>query len=94
MDGYEATRRIRQQELGINRKVVIAVTASARAEDRQRCFDAGMDDYLSKPFQFSELAQVLQRWVGSLDAPGSLGVPDNAATDWEPVSERSNFVGV
>lgn len=50
MDGYEATRRIRQQELGINRKIIIAVTASARAEDRQRCFRAEMDDYLSKPF--------------------------------------------
>jgi two-component system sensor histidine kinase/response regulator len=43
---------------------VIALTASARAEDRERCLQAGMDDYLSKPVQFSDLAQILEQWVG------------------------------
>jgi signal transduction histidine kinase/CheY-like chemotaxis protein len=64
MDGYEATRKLRQQEQGTRRTTVIALTASARAEDREHCLQAGMDDYLSKPVQFSDLAQVLGRWVG------------------------------
>ena len=64
MDGYEATRRLRQREHGTRRTTVIAMTASARAEDKERCLEAGMDDYISKPVQSSDLAHVLGRWVG------------------------------
>jgi len=63
MDGYQATERLREQERGMRHTTVIAVTASARAEDRERCLRAGMDDYISKPVQFPELAQVLDRWI-------------------------------
>jgi signal transduction histidine kinase/CheY-like chemotaxis protein len=64
MDGYEATRKLREQQQGRRRTTVIAMTASAKADDRERCLQAGMDDYVSKPVQFSDLAEVLGRWVG------------------------------
>ena len=66
MDGYEATRRIRAHEERSGAHIpIIAVTANALAEDRSRCLDAGMDDYLKKPVRQSELAATLERYVGS-----------------------------
>ena len=65
MDGYEACRRLREAEsaTGANRTPVIALTASAIEGDRERCFAAGMDDYLSKPFSSSDFSAVLNRWI-------------------------------
>ncbi|MEZ4455852.1 MAG: response regulator, partial [Gemmatimonadales bacterium] len=62
MDGYEATRAIRALESG-HRTPVIAVTASAMPGDRERCLDAGMDDYLAKPIRSADLATVVRRWL-------------------------------
>ena len=59
MDGYETTRRLRLREGGERHTHVIAVTAGAMAEDRARCLEAGMDDYLSKPIKAKELAAKL-----------------------------------
>ena len=63
MDVYEATRAIRASEQAGNlpRLPIIALTAHAMRGDRQACIDAGMDDYLSKPFEITELQKVLQR---------------------------------
>ncbi len=62
MDGYEATRQLRL--LAHSADVpIIAITASALKEDVDRCLAAGMSDYLSKPFQLSDLAAVLDRWL-------------------------------
>ena len=64
MDGFEACRQIRT--LTSPQPVIIAVTANALVGERQRCLDAGMDDYLSKPFQAEQLIGVVQKWVGTL----------------------------
>jgi signal transduction histidine kinase/CheY-like chemotaxis protein len=62
MDGYEATRRIRQLP-GLQTLPIIALTANARHGDRDLCLQAGMNDYLAKPFKRTDLQQVLQRWL-------------------------------
>lgn len=62
LDGLEATRRIRQLEAGTARRLpIVAVTACAGDRDREACFAAGMDDYLSKPFKSQDLAAILRR---------------------------------
>ncbi len=62
MDGFEATRLIWQLEEGPGRRTrIIALTAHARLEDRERCFSAGMDDYLSKPVSKAALLEALRR---------------------------------
>ncbi|MFN3690122.1 MAG: response regulator, partial [Fimbriimonadales bacterium] len=65
MDGFEATRRIRERERvqGLPRTPIIALTANAMAEDRAACAQAGMDDYLAKPFKPEALQAVLLRWA-------------------------------
>jgi CheY-like chemotaxis protein/HPt (histidine-containing phosphotransfer) domain-containing protein len=64
MDGLEATRAIRNAESGRIRRVpVIAMTANVVAEARSACFDAGMDDFLPKPFAHEQLVNVLRRWL-------------------------------
>jgi signal transduction histidine kinase/CheY-like chemotaxis protein len=64
MDGFEATRALRRRELDKpGRQLVIALTANASAEDREACRVAGMDDFLSKPFQRNELAAMLMKHV-------------------------------
>jgi CheY-like chemotaxis protein len=61
MDGYEATRRIRA--LG-HRVPIVAMTAEAMAGDRERCLDAGMDDYVSKPIEVEALKRTLDAYLG------------------------------
>jgi signal transduction histidine kinase/ligand-binding sensor domain-containing protein/FixJ family two-component response regulator len=66
MDGLEATRRIRnKRSTARNPNIpIIAMTAFAMQYDRERCFAAGMDDYLAKPVQPAKLSQVIDRWAG------------------------------
>ena len=68
LDGYSATRRWREleQERKASRRMpIVAMTANAMAGDRQKCLDAGMDDYLAKPVTKIELEQCIARWKSS-----------------------------
>ena len=64
MNGLEATRRIREMEQarGGERIPIIAMTANAMAGDREACLEAGMDDYIAKPFNAKELTAKLDMW--------------------------------
>jgi two-component system, sensor histidine kinase and response regulator len=88
MDGYEATRHYRAWEMENKRArtPIVAVTAKALDGDAQKCFDVGMDRYLTKPFTIEELYMVLEEYAGkaaeeSATDPGTLdAVPQGART--------------
>jgi CheY-like chemotaxis protein len=63
MDGYQATEQIRRAEPPDRHVVIVAMTANAMQSDRQRCLDAGMDDYISKPINKAEVVAVLKRFL-------------------------------
>lgn len=70
MDGFEATRQIRALPAG--REVpVIAMTAAVMAEDRRRCAELGMNDFVAKPIEPDELLRSLARWVAPADPAGT-----------------------
>ncbi|TAE46273.1 MAG: response regulator [Bacteroidetes bacterium] len=60
MDGLEATRHIRQ--LDIAQPIIIAMTANAMKGDRERCIEAGMNDYISKPIKLEDVHAAIRRW--------------------------------
>jgi PAS domain S-box-containing protein len=63
LDGFAATAAIRAAENGSRRTPIIALTAEALAGDRERCLQAGMDDYISKPVRIEQLVLTLDRWA-------------------------------
>ncbi|MBC7959166.1 MAG: response regulator, partial [Vallitaleaceae bacterium] len=64
MDGFCATLIIRQQEELFNRHIpIVALTASALKEDKEKCLECGMDDYITKPVKIETLHNTLQQWL-------------------------------
>jgi PAS domain S-box-containing protein len=94
LDGLSASRQIRASERGDKRVPIIAMTANAMKEDRRRCLDAGMNDYLSKPLKPALLIETVHRWMdrskastpppttpADIDAIEALPVLDTKAID-------------
>ena len=108
MDGYEAARRIREQEVsgarGGRQTPIVALTAHALESDRQLSLAAGMDDHLSKPFRITQLESILERWlkdyakpdaaVVASAAPGSEDVLHSEALESLRALERQGSPGV
>jgi CheY-like chemotaxis protein/HPt (histidine-containing phosphotransfer) domain-containing protein len=94
MDGLEATRLIRQREKqqGRPRATIVALTAHAADQDRSRCLEAGMDDYLGKPFRMQDLSRMMEKWrvrISALDSAASSqgfqsysGPPENVTENY------------
>ncbi|MCG8652890.1 MAG: response regulator, partial [Pirellulales bacterium] len=67
MDGYEATRRIRETEASTGGRIpIVALTANTMRGDREACMEAGMDDFVGKPFKSAHLIMVLDNWLSPL----------------------------
>jgi len=70
MDGFEATAAIRQLPKDNSQVTIIALTANAMKGDRERCIEAGMNDYMSKPFNADELKAMLDKWLSNENSDG------------------------
>ena len=71
MDGFQATKLIRsgEREAGANQEItIVALTANARKEDRDRCLACGMNDYLSKPFTMVQLRNIIFKWLQTAES--------------------------
>lgn len=90
LDGYAATARWRahEREHDLARMPIIAMTANVMAGDRERCLQAGMDDYLPKPVDIGVLHGLLRKWAGGIDTdvPADAGLPGKASSEGPPRS--------
>ena len=85
MDGWEATSRIRKTEGQGRHTLIVAVTADALTGDSERCFAAGMDDYISKPIRIIDLERVFKKWLWGVEAKRADAEKVGANSD-EPAS--------
>jgi len=101
MDGFEATGLIREWEREMGHHTpIIAMTAHALSGDRERCIEAGMDDYLSKPLEPKVFFSILERWtqgdkkpVSSFDAQGMTASPNEYETIQNPLFDDDGLFG-
>jgi len=95
MDGFEATRQIRKTQSAIpDRQIpIIAMTAHAMQGDRERCLEAGMNDYVSKPLSARALVEVLEKWLPKEGAAPSPRTPHSSPTVWDPAVMLERVLG-
>jgi PAS domain S-box-containing protein len=96
MDGYEATRRIRQMPGSAASTPIIAITAHALPGEREKCLLAGMNDYLAKPVSLEQLGAVIRLWASKPSAP-TQKAPDLMEADDSFVLDRervSSFLAI
>ncbi len=92
MDGLSATKAIRDGEQRTSRHVpIVALTAHAIDGDREGCLAAGMDDYMTKPFKQSELANMIQKWVQRSGDEAALTSDQSKAVPVEPIQSPSDL---
>jgi CheY-like chemotaxis protein len=88
MDGFQATRAIREREAMGTRTPIVALTANAMPGDRERCLAAGMDDYLTKPFKRETLGASLARWLAPSGLTATLPAVTTPAPDATPATTQ------
>jgi signal transduction histidine kinase/CheY-like chemotaxis protein/HPt (histidine-containing phosphotransfer) domain-containing protein len=91
MDGYEATRRIRAAGIHLP---VIAMTAHAMVKDRELCIAAGMNDFVTKPFELEELLAVLRRWLPQSPAATAQPMDDEDFLPTAPYVDDADVLDV
>ncbi len=72
IDGWSVARHLRQH-VRDKRLTIVAITANVTPEDRQKCFDAGMDDFVMKPFKISTLKDVILKYARNIHDEASVG---------------------
>ncbi|MEY2570076.1 MAG: two-component system, sensor histidine kinase and response regulator [Acidimicrobiaceae bacterium] len=90
LNGYEATASVRATEGTERHTPIIAMTAGARVEDRERCLASGMDDYVAKPVRKELLLAAVSHWLGSTTAPVG-EAPVIASAETEPTLDATVF---
>jgi signal transduction histidine kinase/DNA-binding response OmpR family regulator len=98
LDGLEATRRIRARLPPHRQPRIIAMTANVMVGDRERCLDAGMDDYIGKPIKIEELARALERHQpdsadGAVRAAVVTALAGAAASGRDPIERLVGTIG-
>ncbi|WP_415896109.1 response regulator [Neptuniibacter sp. PT34_22] len=89
MDGYEATRTIRQDST-YEKLPVVAMTANAMAGDREKCLQAGMDDYITKPINVEHLIQALNKWLPTKTKTSTVNEPIHEQVSAEPIWDQKS----
>jgi HPt (histidine-containing phosphotransfer) domain-containing protein len=88
MNGYEAASKIRQKEKNGHHVPIIGLTANEDKDEREKCLQAGMDDFLSKPFKADELSKILKTWLENKPIETPVAEKTSSMVDY-PVIDKS-----